>query len=84
MSINDEHEKAVRETRAKVAKAVSEGAARAAGNATGWQRVVLWLVAAAGAVAAWWYGPGITGQVQPEVAEPAAAGAAVHATVVGG
>lgn len=63
--LNEQHEAAVRETRRQVAEAVSEGAARAAKNATGWQRIVLWVVAAGAAVAAWWYGPGLTEQTQP-------------------
>lgn len=70
--LNEQHEAAVRETRRKVAEAVSEGAAHAAKNATGWQRIVLWVVAAGAAVAAWWYGPGIADQQQPDAAPPAA------------
>ena len=76
--LNDEHEKAVRETRRKVAEAVSESASRAAKNTSGWQRVVLWVVAAGAAVVAWWYSPGIADQQQPEVEAPPAAVAPVE------
>lgn len=71
--LNEENEAAVRETRRELAVAVSEGASRAARDASGWQRVVLWVVAAGAAVAAWWYGPGIAAQGQPAVSEPPAA-----------
>lgn len=77
--LNEEHEKAVRETRRKVAEAVSEGASRAAKNTSGWQRVVLWVVAAGAAVVAWWYSPGVSDQRQPEVEAPPAAVAPVEA-----
>lgn len=70
--LNKEHETAVRETRRKVANAVAEGAAAQAKQASGWRKVAWWVLAAAGAVVAWWYGDGVS-QVQPEVAEPPAA-----------
>lgn len=69
---------------AGVADAASGQMVKQASTATGWKRVA-WIIGAAVAGAiGWLLGPGAT-QVQPEVSEPpAAAGAAVHATVVGG
>lgn len=66
MSINEEHEKAVRETRVKVATAVQKGATEQARKSTGWKRVVWYIVAGAAALAGWWYGSA-TSQVQPPV-----------------
>ena len=69
---------------AGVADAASGQMAKQAKTATGWKKVA-WIIGAAiaGAVS-WLLGAGAE-QGQPAVSEPpAAAGAAVHATVVGG
>ena len=67
--INKKHDDAVRETRQKVAAAVANSASDLAKKSTGWRKVVLWVVAGAATVAAWWFGVSAE-QSQPETAAP--------------
>lgn len=68
-NINERHERAVAETRQKVAAAVANSASDLAKKSTGWRKVVLWVVAGAATVAAWWFGVSAE-QSQPETTAP--------------
>lgn len=68
-NINERHEMDVAETRQKVAAAVANSASDLAKKSTGWRKVVLWVVAGAATVAAWWFGVSAE-QNQPETAAP--------------
>lgn len=71
MSINDEHDKAVRATRRKVATAVQERAAAEMKKASGWKKLV-WAIVLGAAAVAGWYLEGGTSQIQPAQSEPPA------------
>ena len=71
-NINERHERAVAETRQKVAAAVANSASDLAKKSTGWRKAVLWVVAGAATVAAWWFGVSAE-QSQPETTAPAPA-----------